>query len=399
MTNDLMTNRKQSRISEMFVLWIISTAFIVSDWMLGLFSFSEYLLVPLFFYILFSSWNLIDRQMLTSFMGLEAVVLASIVLNIFFNPAFDLRPAAAAFLKLSFYLAFVLLFLHYIKHHGLEQKFLKILNYTAVFSVLVGIYIMVALYLDGDLPYRFFWTFTRTDYQSYYFRGPDSLIRMRSVFSEPAHLGYYLNAILGINLFGGLRGRPYWHFNLILTVGIVATSSYSTIAIMGILYLIRLAEWLKNSKTVIFDKKAVLILAIILLTVFLSRNILYETVLLRTADLFSGQDNSFMERIFGSWQYISMDNLLIGNGIGNTPFIWNIYAYILSDLGLIPFLLLIILSIVLLVKNTGLGVLFVLQNFQKGGYLAPAFWLFVLLILLFYKKSERRATALPSFLI
>lgn len=57
----------------------------------------------------------------------------------------------------------------------------------------------------------------------------------------------------------------------------------------------------------------------------------------------------------------------------------------LSDLGLIAFVGSIIFTVALIANNTGVGLIFVLLNFQKGGYLSPAFSLLILFVLVFVK--------------
>ena len=120
---------------------------------------------------------------------------------------------------------------------------------------------------------------------------------------------------------------------------------------------------------------------------FVTKDIIQVTLIDRTLDIINGKDSSASSRILESWQYINKENLISGNGIGHTPDIWNVYAYFLSDLGLVAFIALVLLSGYLVKKNYKLGILFIALNFQKGGYLAAPIYIFLLLIFLFaYKK-------------
>ena len=92
-----------------------------------------------------------------------------------------------------------------------------------------------------------------------------------------------------------------------------------------------------------------------------------------------------------SWNYVNKEHIFMGNGMGHTPEIWNIYAYVLSDLGLIAFILFCIFSVFLIIKNYKMGILFIVLNFQKGGYLSSAFWSYLLLLFIYINKNDQKA--------
>lgn len=91
-------------------------------------------------------------------------------------------------------------------------------------------------------------------------------------------------------------------------------------------------------------------------------------------------DTSGTARLSGSWDYVN--NYFIGNGVGNTPSIWNIFAYVLSDFGIFVLLLFLMVLGYLTYKNMYLGIILALFSFQRGGYLAAYYWCTVLLFFL-----------------
>lgn len=92
-----------------------------------------------------------------------------------------------------------MLFYNHILSKNLRSYFLKISNITAVSMVVTAILIMLLIFLDLSNVYNTIWTFTRQGQLSYTYGY--NLIRARGVFSEPAHLGYYLNTIYFANVF------------------------------------------------------------------------------------------------------------------------------------------------------------------------------------------------------
>lgn len=115
--------------------------------------------------------------------------------------------------------------------------------------------------------------------------------------------------------------------------------------------------------------------AIVLIIVFWDQ--FYNTFIIRASSLLNGVDTSGTARLSGSWDYVN--NLFMGNGIGNTPPIWNNFAYVLSDFGIVILLLFLAIFAYLTYKNPYLGVILIFFSFQRGGYLAAYYWCTVLL--------------------
>ena len=374
--NFLQATNKYQKAIHVSLLMLISLTFTIFDWNIGLFTFGDYIFGLVIGIIVVSRSVYITKKD-TLFLGLLTFyVSVNVLLNEMFNVYFYFPAGVAAVVKITFYSVFIILTYRYIKECKLEERLIKYLNMFAIFALVVGLYIIIAIYSDS-LPFKFIWTFTRQDKASYIFR---ETLRMRSTFSEPAHLGYYFNSIISLNLFSKYgKVIPSW-VNILLIIGSMLTFSYSSIAITAFMLIILLGEKFHDKGKKLINKRTI---TIFLLVLFLSREFLYRTFILRTFQIIRGEDGSAFNRIFESWIYVNSNNLWTGNGAGNTPPITNNFAYMLSDLGLIAFLSSVSFSMLLVYNNVGIGLIFILLNFQKGGYLSPAFSLLILYMIVF----------------
>lgn len=365
---------------------LISLSFVLSDWMISLFTFSDFLMLLVMGLIFLQKIN-INKKDSYSYIVIEGYVILNILVQLIFNEAFVLKYALTNLVKIAFYHTFVLFVYKYIISRELKKTLLKVLNIAAIISIIIGLYITLVIKFDLPLPYEFIWSFTRSDKFSYTFRRLTSIIRTRSIFSEPAHLGYFLNMILSFNLFSKYAKFVPNFINVIIIGGVIATLSYSSIAILTLILFVFLIKLIKKKKYKWVSSRTFVMIGIVLIVMFIFKDFLYGAIYIRTLDILSGNDGSFINRIITSWTYIDMNNLVIGNGLSQTPAIQNIYAYFLSDLGIAAFLFSVYFTFILIRFNLGIGLSFLLLNFSKGGYLSPIFSLYVLLILLYTDKS------------
>lgn len=370
------------------ILMIISLAFILSDWIVLYSSFGDFILAFGVFLLLCLGQIKITRKQLIILAIPITVLITTIVLGYFFNDYWlSNKRLLASSIKFVFYMSATTMVFNFIKKEKLENTFLKMSNVFAILSVIIGIGITILIYLELKGIYTLIWTFTRSDPRSFYYTGFRDVVRTRSLFSEPAHLGYYLNTVFFANIFYEKKSNML--VLTILAIGILLTLSYSMIFI-----------FLVTGFTTVFlriIKKefkwnhwywAIIILISGLL--FWFWDLIYVSIIERTLNILSGDDGSANVRILGSWDYVVRERLLFGNGIGHTPPITNMFAYVLSDFGLIGFVPYIIFTLVLLFNNLALFVLFVTMNVSKGGYLNPAFWLFLLFIFLYGIKDKSK---------
>lgn len=384
----ILYNKKYIRFWNNLFIVMLSASFVLTDWMLGIFTFSEYILgIALFFLFISGNFRITKKQI--GWIGSILLIVAlNILANCYSNNEFVLKIGIAALIKISFYSVILTNFYNYFKDNKITDQFLKTNNIIAIIICIIGIYITIAIYSNGILPYEFFWEFTRTDRMSYAFNQNLDFIRTRSVFSEPSYLGYYLNIILGMNYFNKNGIKIKYIYNLILTITIVLTFSYSAIGVMILTQLMYLLnrEGIKQFK---WNNFMYLYIGIFGLLIFLSWDLINETIIERTIAIFNGEDLSAIGRLFDSWKYVNTEHLFRGNGIGHTADIWNIYAYILSDLGIVAFIFSCLFSLYIIKINFKMGILFVALNFQKGGYLSSGFWIFLLLLFIYMKKNSK----------
>ncbi|WIV12076.1 hypothetical protein [Proteiniborus sp. MB09-C3] len=369
-------------------LIIVSLAFTVTDWTISPFTFGDILLFLGFMIILIRGQLSIKTKQALIFFCTLSIVFINVIANLFFNPVFLIDEGLISILKVSYYLIIIISLYNYIRSKKLELEFIKVLNITAALMCIIGIYISLAIYSSGILPYEFFWKFTRMDVSSYIYKGYEmSSVRARSIFSEPAHLGFYLNFILGINYFNKSKHEINKISNILITVTVLLTFSYSSVLVLLLMKIMYYWNIERVSKLIVGQKYIVGILILAIL-IFAFWGTIEKTLIERTTEALSGGDGSAKARVFGSWDYINKGNILMGNGIGNTPEIYNVYAYILSDLGLVSFTIFCLMSLLILFENFKIGMLFIILNFQKGGYLASGYWILLLILFLYLKEVE-----------
>lgn len=383
-----------------FFLIGVSFSFIVSDWMLGIFTFSEYIIGLLMFLLVVTGLFKIERSQIKWIITILSFLSIHLLLQYGFNQEFNLKIGVATFIKLSFYIITIIGLYNYIAHQNLKKKFLIYNNFFAIVGCVIGVYIMVAIYSEGVLPYEFLWQFTRLDNKSYIFsNGNISFVRMRSLFSEPSYFGFYLNTILAMNYFNSDKIKINHLFSIIISFSILLTVSYSAIAIMIVITIMYIFSIKRNNfewswfKVIIFG--TIILIGAKVYDIF--KPFFYNAFIQRTIDIFTDNSNSGYFRLFGSWQYVNKNNFLMGNGLGQTPAIWNIYAYMISDMGIFGLIIFIMFTLMILRMNKKLGFTFILLNFSKGGYLSSSFWLLVLLLLVYTNRKEDKVNS--GFLI
>lgn len=365
------------------ILALITISMITSDWLYGPVAISELIMAFTLLVTIVFNMDLLKKIKWKLYIFGICFLIIQTIYQLALNQELILKLLLYSVVKIIFYSFFINMFYYYVKDNYLEKRFLTFLNIGAIIAILIGIYITFAIITESELPYKFFWEFTRTKRFSYEYKEYSNIIRTRSLFSEPAHLGYFLNFILGFNLFSNFKVKNYILFNILLLIGIFFTLSYASIGVTSIILFVKLMTVTKSSGYSITMKKIVVISIPLLLLIVIFREYLVVTIVERTISIFNGTDASAYNRLFSSWKYINLENLLFGNGVAHSPPITNNFAYFLSDFGIFIFSISIYLTYKLLQKNIGLGVLFILLNFQKGGYLSPVFTLFILGVLVY----------------
>ncbi|SEI54031.1 hypothetical protein SAMN04488113_102167 [Alkalibacterium gilvum] len=383
------TNMNNSSIKSILngvILTLLCISFTTFDMMISLISLSEIILVGLLPILLYKTIRYFKYLEWGVIGSVGVFILLITTVQIFFNENFMLKPAVYGSAKIFFYTLVFFSGFTFIKKEKLTLSLIKINNISAMIVIIIGIYINIAIYTD-KLPFEFLWTLLRTDDSSYYFRGTENLIRMRSIFNEPAHLGFYLNTILGVNLFNRIRNSNIL-VNSVLVLGVVLTFSFSSLIIVLISLFIYTIQKIHRKKSLPKPIYMVFTSLMILIVFIFAGDWLELSLVDRLQDITQGKDNSAIERIIGSWKYITLDSTLIGVGIGNAPTLFNNYAYILTEMGFVAITGFVIVTAVIFVNNFGLGMLLLLLNFQKGGYLSASFTLSLLFIMVVLQRNK-----------
>lgn len=373
----------------MVLFSLISIAFLVSDWVVLYSSFGDFVLA--FTVVLFAALGQVKlSRKLIGYGSIPVLFLVlNYVLNVNFNDYwFDTTRAYLSAAKIAIYLSTLLLTYSLIKRKRLMKQFLKISNAFAILSIIIGIAITILIYMNRETVYTFLWTFTRTDQTSYLFNENPNIVRTRSLFSEPAHLGFYLNTVIFANVFSEEKNN-YWVLS-ILAAGVLLTLSYSMIIILIVTSMAYLASLLIKGDFKWHWWYFTPLIPLVVLSVYFWEYI-DVAILQRTLDIFAGTDGSAYNRIIESWIYVPEERIIFGNGIAHSPPITNIFAYVLTDFGLVGFIPYVIFTLYIFYIKPSLFVLFIMMNAAKGGYLNPSIWLFLLFMFVcMFRKSTGR---------
>lgn len=355
------------------LVWVM----ILSDWSVLNVSFGDFLLVGIVLLLLSNvPIDFSKKQQQLFIISTSSIILITLLAYITGPADMNIKLLLFSNVKLMFYIGTVMMIYNYISSRGLKPKFVRINTYMSLLVIAIGIVIIYFILTDQlDILHKI-WYFTRIDDRSYYL-GSSDIIRMRSLFAEPAHLGFYLN----ISLYFVLKQRnKYWLvYAILISIGTALTLSYSMIMIGSWLIMSTIAKHMKLSQFK-WDRRYLIAVGVILLIALIFGEFLYEAIYIRTLNILSGEDGSAIARLMGSWQQIDSDHLLFGVGAAHSTNITNMYAYALSDFGIIGLLSLLAGTGIIFTFGLREGVFFTLMNISKGGYLNPLFWLFILVI-------------------
>ena len=355
------------------LVWVM----ILSDWSVLNVSFGDFLLVGIVLLLLSNvPIDFSKKQQQLFIISTSSIILITLLAYITGPADMNIKLLLFSNVKLMFYIGTVMMIYNYISSRGLKPKFVRVNTYMSLLVIAIGIVIIYLILTDQlDILHKI-WYFTRVDDRSYHL-GSSEIIRMRSLFAEPAHLGFYLNT----SLYFVLKQRnKYWLvYTVLISIGIVLTLSYSMIMIGSWLIMSTIAKHVKLSQFK-WDGRYLIVVAVMLLIALIFGEFLYEAIYIRTLNILSGEDGSAIARLMGSWQQIDSGHLLFGVGAAHSTNITNMYAYALSDFGIIGLLGLLAGTGIIFTFGLREGVFFTLMNISKGGYLNPLFWLFILVI-------------------
>lgn len=380
----------RNRFLEYSLLAAIVMSFILSDWMLGIFTFTEIILgIVIAIAVVTGKFRIYKNQIKWILLLLSSVGLHSILIIILGNDI-NIRLIIISLIKLLFYLVITFWTINLVNDLNYRYLFLLLINLAGVAVFILGIYIALSVYLDLNtdvsLPYESLLRYTRLD--GHLFRRDIPIVRMKSIFEEPAHLGYFMNTILSINIFGVKKIKKSNVFNSLLIIGILMTMSYSAIVIMLSILVIKMITLIASKEFKPYLNYKVFLIALVpLVFILLFREVLYTTFIIRTLELIEGTETSGYERLFDSWRFVDQTNFILGVGFMQSPGnLWNNYAYMLTELGILGMVILAGFNLIIAKSNLSLGIIFLFMNFAKGGYLSSSYWFLIVLILLYFKE-------------
>jgi len=387
----------QPRLNRFFLI-IISFSFILSDWIYGAFTFTELILGITGMLMLVTGKFIIKKKQVTWLLAIIILITGHSLFHFYTNNEFVLRTTLIAVVKLGYYLFLTVGLYNFIRIQKLESDFLYWNNVMGVIVCVLAAYIAFAVYAEMNLgmaiPYQRLLQFTRVD--GHLYRRDIPIVRLKSIFEEPAHLGYYLNALLLANLLNKVKVKSNGLFISVIILTTLLTLSYSAVLIMIAILVFKGLQTIRFNRTMLkWDYKKTLILLGILLVLFLFRDLLYTTLYQRTAELLSGTERSGYERLVISWRFINEETYLTGLGFMQTPgTLWNVFAYIWTELGIIYFFFYLLFILYLIAMNASIGFVFILMNIAKGGYLSSSFWFLILLVLVYSTCNYRNIFSL-----
>lgn len=152
----------------------------------------------------------------------------------------------------------------------------------------------------------------------------------------------------------------------ILAAGILLTLSYSMIVLFAVTSIVYAISILIKGNFRWHWWYLAPLFALLILTILFWEYI-DAAIFQRTLDIIAGRDGSAYNRLFESWIYIREERIVFGNGIAHSPPITNIFAYVITDFGLVGIIPYAIFTLYILYLNPSLFVFFVMMNAAKGG--------------------------------
>lgn len=293
-------------------------------------------------------------------------LLVSAFLNINEN-YFSAVHFTLAFFKFLIYSSMFLIMPLYLSNHF--DKFILIIERSLCVIVFLGLYQMIAHFFFPFLYYDLSPSFlsARSGLEAMFSYG--GRFRVKSIYTEPAHFGIYINILYFIIIKSGCKIKKTTHF--IVFLGVSMSLSLSAIA----LYLANvLIQIVSASNFLRFIKTFALLIGC--LSIFL----LNGYVANRIFNIANLSEGSGVIRLLGSWEIALKSPTLSGVGLGNmetfgrelfnkhdfhfatrTEQVFNIFAVVLMVAGL-PGLLLFIAFLFALAKGDLRVVFFVFTH-------------------------------------
>lgn len=305
---------------------------------------------------------------------------------------FSLSSFINNFIRLTFYTVGFVVVPEYLKKFRRLELFIKNSQYVliiiSIMSIIEFLFYLKHIDIKWGIP-------GLSD-----FGNPDNM-RIKAVFSEPAHLSIFIGTFLGTNMefYRNEKFSKLFKITVVLSLFALIIS----MSLIGILVLITIVILLFFFRERTLNQKISAIILMILgvtivLMIMMNSKIFQENIISRLENTANVEDSSGIQRVLGAYEYtyVSIKNSwFFGEGFGQLEayfqtisdpliFYWsgmkgginNIFGSLIIQFGIIGFLLFIRFSSLVFKKSIIVFTLFILFCFSWGFYNTPLFWAF-----------------------
>jgi len=326
------------------------------------------------------------------------VIIFSFLFNIN-NEYLSYKEFVFSFIKLSFYLSSVVIIPGYISKN--ISKLNHIIKYSIYFICFFGIYQAVIFYSGIDAPSVIKIPFLELS-------GPETsisygILRIKSIFSEPAVFGSFLNILYGYLLHYKYKINKFLHFLVVISV--LMTLSLVAIGLLIINYIF----YFLINKNIKINKKVIGVIFLIFFILLLMNNSFISMRLNSIINRGELSRNSSTIRLLGGWEYalnVPWFGIGLGNGsnyfkkniddykfIADNGTVHNIFSVIWISSGILGLIIFLIYLFSITKTNRGFRWFIFAYCFGTGAFISFQFWFILILVesqnfLIRYKKRN-----------
>jgi hypothetical protein len=348
-----------------------------------------------------------DKKYLIGYILLILSGVISLLLN-YTKAYFDVSNFLFSFVKLNIYLIAIVILPPYIKSKNVNVE--KIIRGFFVFSTAAAIFQKVVVTFWGRGYWKIY-TFGSSyfninrDYSMFTNTG---MLRVRSVFSEPAHFVTYLSLLFGILLFTrNIKLNKTMHVLYISSILLAnSVSGYFLMLAIYAMYFVKL----KTIKSILITSISITAF-ISIATFFVLRN---EYIINRIINTFAFKDQSGVFRLFSGFLFLketpwygvgvgnidgyffstALSNSLIFSGSGQ---FYNNIAIAIISLGYIGLIGFLFVHIGCIKKNYKMLILLLLTHFTWGKLFTINIWIIMIFFITLNMKDKKPVNVLHDF--
>lgn len=108
-------NKQYHSIWAVIILSLMSVSFIVTDWMIGIFTLSDYIFAVVGLSLIISGNYKVKKKQLLWILLILGLIAMNIIMNIQLNSSFILKTGLASLIRISYYIAITFGVYNYVK--------------------------------------------------------------------------------------------------------------------------------------------------------------------------------------------------------------------------------------------------------------------------------------------